>query len=120
MATPESSTGRERHLEESLPDALLEEIEAVAVELAHLAGAEITSTLGREITYVDAPDDAVRDAPPGFGLDEWFVNALAGLSGLTADPASMATPARSARPWRGSLDSLRDLSTTCSRKWLLS
>jgi hypothetical protein len=76
--------------------------------------------LGREITYVDAPDDAVRDAPPGFGLDEWFVNALVGLSGLTADPASMATPARSATPWRGSLDSLRDLSTTCSRKWLLS
>jgi hypothetical protein len=69
---------------------------------------------------VDAPDDAVRDAPPGFGLDEWFVNALVGLSGLTADPASMATPARSATPWRGSLDSLRDLSTTCSRKWLLS
>jgi hypothetical protein len=66
------------------------------------------------------PDDAVRDAPPGFGLDEWFVNALAGLSGLTADPASMTTPARSATPWRGSLDSLRDLSTTCSRKWLLS
>ena len=77
-------------------------------------------TLGREITYVDAPDDAVRDAPPGFGLDEWFVNALVGLSGLTADPASMATPARSATPWRGSLDSLRDLSTTCSRRWLLS
>jgi hypothetical protein len=78
------------------------------------------STLGREITYVDAPDDAVRDAPPGFGLDEWFVNALVGLSGLTADPASMAMPARSATPWRGSLDSLRDLSATCSRKWLLS
>lgn len=31
-----------------------------------------------------------------------------------------STPARSATPWRGSLDSLRDLSTTCSRKWLLS
>jgi hypothetical protein len=56
-------------------------------------------TLGREITYVDAPDDAVRDAPPGFGLDEWFVSALVGLSGLTADPASMAMPARSATPW---------------------
>jgi len=24
----------------------------------------------------------VRDAPLGFGLDEWFVNALVGLSGL--------------------------------------
>ena len=72
------------------------------------------------VTYVDAPDDAVRDAPPGFGLDEWFVHALAGLSGLTADPASMATPARSATPRRGSLDSLRDLPATCSRKWLPS
>jgi hypothetical protein len=81
---------------------------------------KLSRTLGREITYVDAPDDAVRDAPPGFGLDEWFVNALVGLSRLTADPTSMAMPARSATPWRGSLDSLRDLSTTCSRKWLLS
>ena len=25
---------------------------------------------------MDAPDDAVRDAPPGFGLDEWFVNSV--------------------------------------------
>ena len=55
---------------------------------------KLSRTLGREITEVDAPDDAVRDA--------------------------MATPARSATPWRGSLDSLRDLSATCSRKWLLS
>jgi dihydrofolate reductase len=87
---------------------------------ARNVAARLRRTLGREITYVDAPDDAVRDAPPGFGLDEWFVNALVGLSGLTADPASMAMPARSATPWRGSLDSLRDLSATCSRKWLLS
>jgi hypothetical protein len=88
-----------------------------------LPGHRRPSSAGRSaarFTYVDAPDDAVRDAPPGFGLDEWFVSALVGLSGLTADPASMATPARSAVPWRGSLDSLRDLSTTCSRKWLLS
>ena len=35
---------------------------------------KLSRTLGREITYVDAPDDAVRDA--------------------------MATPARSATPWR--------------------
>ena len=90
------------------------------VSISRWPRGSFSRTLGREITYVDAPDDAVRDAPPGFGLDEWFVNALVGLSGLTADPASMATPARSATPWRGSLDSLRDLSTTCSRKWLLS
>jgi hypothetical protein len=43
---------------------------------------KLSRTLGREITYVDAPDDAVRDAPPGFGLDEWFVNALVGLGDL--------------------------------------
>src|SRR5438034_3032852 len=62
----------------------------------------------------------------GAGRAAWLrarrvVRERAGRSlGLTADPASMATPARSARPWRGSLDSLRDLSTTRSRKWLLA
>jgi len=61
----------------------------------------------------------------GAGRAAWLrarrvVRERAGRSlGTTADPASMATPARSATPWRGSLDSLRDLSTTCSRKWLL-
>jgi uncharacterized protein YbjT (DUF2867 family) len=41
--------------------------------------AKLSSALGREISYVDAPDDAVRDALLGFGLDEWFVGALIGL-----------------------------------------
>jgi uncharacterized protein YbjT (DUF2867 family) len=41
--------------------------------------AKLTVALGREITYVDAPDDAVRDALLGLGLDEWFVGALIGL-----------------------------------------
>src|SRR5713101_6456562 len=89
------------------------------------------------LSYRDVAAQAQQDARPrdylcgrtrrcGAGraawlrASEWFVNALVGLLGLTADPASMATPARSATPWRGSLDSLRDLSTTCSRKWLLS
>jgi len=68
---------------------------------------------------VDASDDAVRDAPPGFGLGEWFVNALAGLgtyrrSGIDGYAGQVCDT------WRGSLDSLRDLSATCSRKWLLS
>jgi uncharacterized protein YbjT (DUF2867 family) len=39
----------------------------------------LSSALGREVTYVDAPDDAVRGALRGFGLDEWFVDALVGL-----------------------------------------
>ena len=40
---------------------------------------KLSSALGREITYVDAPDDAVSGALLGFGLDQWFVDALVGL-----------------------------------------
>ena len=41
--------------------------------------AKLTRSLGRQITYVDAPDDAVRDALSGAGLNAWFVDALVGL-----------------------------------------
>ena len=41
--------------------------------------ARLSAALGREVEYVDAPDDAVRSALLGFGLDEWFVEALVGL-----------------------------------------
>jgi uncharacterized protein YbjT (DUF2867 family) len=41
--------------------------------------AKLTSATGRHITYADAPDDAVRQALLGAGLDEWFANALVGL-----------------------------------------
>ena len=41
--------------------------------------AKLTSATGRHITYADAPDDAVRRALLGAGLDEWFANALVGL-----------------------------------------
>jgi uncharacterized protein YbjT (DUF2867 family) len=41
--------------------------------------ARLTSALGRQITYVDAPDDAVRHALLGAGLTKWFANALVGL-----------------------------------------
>lgn len=41
--------------------------------------AKLSSALGREITYVDVPDDAVRDSLLGMGLDPWFVDALVGL-----------------------------------------
>ena len=41
--------------------------------------AKLTASLGRQITYMPAPDDAVRTALLGFGLDEWFVGALVSL-----------------------------------------
>jgi uncharacterized protein YbjT (DUF2867 family) len=41
--------------------------------------AKLSAALGRNIAYVDAPDDAVRDALLGYGLDAWFVDALIGL-----------------------------------------
>jgi uncharacterized protein YbjT (DUF2867 family) len=37
---------------------------------------KLSQSLGRPITYVDAPDDAVRTALLGFGLGEWLVEAL--------------------------------------------
>jgi uncharacterized protein YbjT (DUF2867 family) len=41
--------------------------------------AKLTAALGRPITYIDAPDEAVREALLGAGLNQWFANALVGL-----------------------------------------
>lgn len=41
--------------------------------------AKLTSATGRRVAYVDAPDEAVRQALLGAGLNEWFANALVGL-----------------------------------------
>jgi uncharacterized protein YbjT (DUF2867 family) len=41
--------------------------------------AQLSRALGRTVTYVDAPDAAVRETLLGFGLDKWFVDALVGL-----------------------------------------
>ena len=41
--------------------------------------AKLTSVMGRQISYVNAPDDAVRQALLAAGLDGWFANALVGL-----------------------------------------
>jgi uncharacterized protein YbjT (DUF2867 family) len=41
--------------------------------------AKLTGAMGRRISYVDAPDDAVRQALLGAGLTEWFAGALVGL-----------------------------------------
>jgi uncharacterized protein YbjT (DUF2867 family) len=45
----------------------------------HDVASKLSSALGRKITYIDAPDAAVRSALLGFGLDPWFVDALVGL-----------------------------------------
>lgn len=41
--------------------------------------AKLTTAMGRTISYVEAPDDAVRQALTGAGLTEWFAGALVGL-----------------------------------------
>jgi uncharacterized protein YbjT (DUF2867 family) len=45
----------------------------------HDVAAGLSAAWGREISYVDVPDDAVRGSLLGFGLDEWFAGALVGL-----------------------------------------
>ena len=40
---------------------------------------KVSSSLGRDVTYVDAPDDSVRDALAGFGLGDWLVGGLVDL-----------------------------------------
>ena len=49
-----------------------------ALSYSDVAG-RLSATLGRSITYVDAPDDAVRQALSGFGMGEWLVGALVEL-----------------------------------------
>jgi uncharacterized protein YbjT (DUF2867 family) len=41
--------------------------------------AKLSAALGRPISYVDVPDQAVHDALIGFGLGEWMTAALVGL-----------------------------------------
>ena len=41
--------------------------------------AKLSRALGREVSYVDVPDDAVRGALVGAGLSDWFAGALVGL-----------------------------------------
>jgi uncharacterized protein YbjT (DUF2867 family) len=40
---------------------------------------KLSSSLGREVAYADAPDDSVREALAGFGLGDWQVDALVDL-----------------------------------------
>ncbi|MBV9795959.1 MAG: SDR family oxidoreductase [Actinobacteria bacterium] len=41
--------------------------------------AQLAESLGRPVSYVDVPDDAVRQALLGAGLTAWFADALIGL-----------------------------------------
>ena len=41
--------------------------------------AKLTTALGREVIYAEAPDDAVRQALAGFGLGDWMVKGLVEL-----------------------------------------
>jgi uncharacterized protein YbjT (DUF2867 family) len=43
------------------------------------AAAGLSAVMGRPISYIDAPDDAVRQALLVAGLSEWFASALVGL-----------------------------------------
>lgn len=69
MATPDPQPHIDSN--EELPAALLDDIERLATELARLAGAEITATLGREITveYKDTRN-ADRPANPVSNVDQ--------------------------------------------------
>jgi uncharacterized protein YbjT (DUF2867 family) len=77
---------------------------------------KLTAALGRQVTYADAPDDAVRQALSGFGMGEWLVNALvelfqdyrrSGEDGYAAE-VSDAVPRLTGRPAR-SLDDLLEV-----------
>jgi uncharacterized protein YbjT (DUF2867 family) len=45
----------------------------------HDVAAKLSAAMGRTVTYLDAPDDAVRSALAGFGLPEWLIGALVDL-----------------------------------------
>jgi uncharacterized protein YbjT (DUF2867 family) len=49
-----------------------------ALSYEDVAG-KLSDALGRQVTYVDAPDDAAGAALRGFGLGEWMVGALVDL-----------------------------------------
>jgi uncharacterized protein YbjT (DUF2867 family) len=45
----------------------------------HDVATKLSRSLGRPVTYIDAPDEAVRTALLGLGLGEWLVGALIDL-----------------------------------------
>ena len=79
--------------------------------------AKLTAAMGRQISYVAAPDEAVRQALLGAGLTEWLTDALVGLyqeyrrSGTDGYAAQVADTVErlAARPARTLDDLLREL-----------
>jgi uncharacterized protein YbjT (DUF2867 family) len=51
---------------------------AEALSYADVA-TKLSETLGRTVTYADAPDEAVHQALSGFGLGDWMVSSLVEL-----------------------------------------
>lgn len=49
-----------------------------AISYEDVAG-KLSAALGRKVTYIDAPDDAVRGALDGFGMPPWLAGALVDL-----------------------------------------
>ena len=45
----------------------------------HDVAARLSAAMGREVRYIDVPDDAVRGALAGFGMPAWLVGALVDL-----------------------------------------
>jgi uncharacterized protein YbjT (DUF2867 family) len=45
----------------------------------HDVAAKLSNSLGRKVTYVAVPDEAVRSALSGFGMNEWMVGGLVDL-----------------------------------------
>lgn len=87
MLTPMTSPEAKPDPTDPLSEALLEEIEAVAVELAHLAGAEIVSTLGREIAveYKSASKGGAEPTNPVSEVDH-------AVEGLVRDRLAVRFP----------------------------
>jgi uncharacterized protein YbjT (DUF2867 family) len=45
----------------------------------HDVATKLSQALGHKVTYIDAPDEAIRAALLGFGMDDWLVGALVDL-----------------------------------------
>ena len=79
--------------------------------------AELTTAMGRRISYVAAPDETVRQALLGAGLNDWFADALVGLyqdyrrSGTDGYAAQVSDTVErlTARPPRSLDDLLREM-----------
>ena len=87
--------------------------------------AKLTSATGRQMTYVDAPDRAVRQALLGAGLNPWFASALVGLyqdyrrSGTDGYAAQVTSTVQrvTGRPARSLDDLLGEIAPSWQGNW---